>query len=88
MVALGFRREGKGESTHDAVGGAGGDGELLVRVVVLVQQICAQSETTRVRIRRSSGDGEHGQERNRGQRRGRRRRRRAVGPLVFLPMSA
>jgi hypothetical protein len=73
------------ESTHDAVGGAGGDGELLVRVVVLVQQICAESETTRVRIRRSSGDGERGQERNRGQRRGRRRR---AGPLVFLPMSA
>jgi hypothetical protein len=35
---LEFRSEG--ESTHDAMGGAGGDGELLVRVVVLVQQIC------------------------------------------------
>ena len=87
MVALGFRREGKGESTHDAVGGAGGDGELLVRVVVLVQQICAQSETTTsVRIGRSSGHGEHVHERNWGQMR--RKGRRAVGPLVFLPMSA
>jgi hypothetical protein len=29
------------------MGRAGGEGELLVRVVVLVQQICAQRDNTR-----------------------------------------
>ena len=45
-------RVAEGEDTHDAVGGACGEGELLVRAVVPVQQICARQITA---SSRSSG---------------------------------
>jgi hypothetical protein len=34
------RRGGKGGGTHSSVGGGGGERELVVRLVVLVEEIC------------------------------------------------
>ena len=36
-------------STYDAIGGVGGEGELVVGLVVLVQQICGERQTKTIR---------------------------------------
>jgi len=41
-----FRTE---RSTYDAMGGVGSEGELVVSLVVLVQQICGKNEPKTIR---------------------------------------
>lgn len=60
-------REG-GEDTHDALGGAGGEGELVVRPVVPVKQICGvgsggghQQQTSPQRGRAREVNNNHGE---------------------------
>lgn len=75
MKSLRNKCEGEdGSGTHDALGGACGEGELLVRAVVPVEQICVQTITS-----------QHHQDRHRRSNQGREER--LAAPLVFLPMS-
>lgn len=65
---MGEREREGGEDTHDALGGAGGEGELVVRPVVPVKQICGvgsggghQQQTSPQRGRAREVNNNHGE---------------------------